>query len=249
MQRQDWFAVLIGVFILGAGAYLSTFPVEIIRLTGLFLMAAGVVGLLIWFGKGHSPPVLTIWGPWVLIIGGPILGALWLYYGKETKLPGFSAYSVIRLYDTPEFRRRYVFEFVSTDHAKVAFYLSASGVFTFSATDIRGESYPLEVKLGNSGIPIDRFVVLVCEVGLATNSTVMKIIVNEKEVARRELNFPLNLGNIDWKPGSLGAPVIGTNQGGVFLLGEIGIYKTTLTSSEIGRLIENVRNHYGQTFN
>src|ERR1019366_7251474 len=125
-------------------------------------------------------------------------------------VPGFTSYAVIRLYDTPESRRRYVYEFVSSDGAKVAFYLSASSIFTFSATDVSGEHYPLEVKLGGDGIPIDKFVALFCEIGIAKNSTSIRILVNEREIAHRDLSFALKLGKMDWKPGALGAPVIGS---------------------------------------
>src|ERR1700722_12980470 len=67
-------------------------------------------------------------------------------------------------------RPRYVFEFVTSDGAKASFYLSASSEFTFSVTDIRNEPYPLEVKIGNDGIPIDQFVALFCEVGVRSAS-------------------------------------------------------------------------------
>jgi hypothetical protein len=54
MQRSDWFAVLVAVFMLGAGAVLNTFSSE--RLAGMALMAAAVVGLIIWFAWGHLTP-------------------------------------------------------------------------------------------------------------------------------------------------------------------------------------------------
>ena len=49
MQRSDWFAVLFGAFILGAGAYLSTFSTVAIRWTGGGLVTASIIGLLIWW--------------------------------------------------------------------------------------------------------------------------------------------------------------------------------------------------------
>jgi len=52
-RRVDIFAVLLALFILGLGAYLSTFPVEIVRLIGLLLMGASIVGLVIWFSWGR----------------------------------------------------------------------------------------------------------------------------------------------------------------------------------------------------
>lgn len=52
-RRIDTFAVLLAIFILGLGAYLSTFPAEIVRLIGILLMGASIVGLFIWFSWGH----------------------------------------------------------------------------------------------------------------------------------------------------------------------------------------------------
>ena len=210
------------------------------------IIAAGLI-LLIALVHILAGDDLLAWGPWLLIIVGPLIGIIWLYVAKpiQEELPGFGSYAVIRLYDSPEFRRRYVFDFVSSDGAKVALYLSASSRFTFSVTDVRGESYPLEVKVGADGIPIDDFVILFCEVGLTENSTRLRILVNEKEVARRDLNFPLSLGKMDWKPGSLGAPTIGQNQGGIFLLVEFGIWQKTFSRETIRKLTENVRQYVG----
>lgn len=245
-----------GLTILGVGLALALglppnswtdMPPELVHIgvgAGIVLI---IIGLAITFSSFPRQKSMNTWGPWVLVIGGPLLGMLWFYLAKEQKLPGFTAYAVIRLYDTPESRRRYVFEFVSSEGAKVSFYLSASSVFTFAATDIQGEAYPLEVKLGDGGIPIDQFVTLFCEVGIAKNSTIMRILVNEKQVARRDLSFPLKLGKLDWKPGTLGVPVTGINQGGVFLLSEIGIYSITMTSKEVHALVDNATGLYNQS--
>jgi hypothetical protein len=54
MQRSDAFAVLVAVFVLGAGAYLSTFSAEVIRWAGLVLMAGAIIGLIIWFAWGRT---------------------------------------------------------------------------------------------------------------------------------------------------------------------------------------------------
>jgi hypothetical protein len=54
MQRSDAFAVLVAVFVLGAGAYLSTFSAEVIRWAGLVSMAGAIIGLIIWFAWGRT---------------------------------------------------------------------------------------------------------------------------------------------------------------------------------------------------
>lgn len=99
MQRSDWFAVFVSVFVLGAGAFLSTYPTEIIRETGIVLMAGALIGLAMWFSRGSVRRKMISLLPWALIIGGPIVGVVWLYLAKEQKLPGFASYAVIRLYD------------------------------------------------------------------------------------------------------------------------------------------------------
>jgi hypothetical protein len=48
-RRIDVFAVLLAIFILGLGAYLSTFSAEIVRIIGLSLMAVSIIGLAVWF--------------------------------------------------------------------------------------------------------------------------------------------------------------------------------------------------------
>ena len=54
MERSDWFAVLVSVFIFGAGSYLSTFAVEVIRTIGLSSMVCSAIGLILWFRFFHS---------------------------------------------------------------------------------------------------------------------------------------------------------------------------------------------------
>ena len=92
----------VSVFVLGAGAFLSTYPTEIIRETGIVLMAGALIGLAMWFSRGSVRRKMISLLPWALIIGGPIVGVVWLYLAKEQKLPGFASYAVIRLYDTPD---------------------------------------------------------------------------------------------------------------------------------------------------
>lgn len=53
MQRSDVFAVLVAAFVLGAGAYLSTYSAEVIRWVGLALMAGAIIGLAVWFAWGR----------------------------------------------------------------------------------------------------------------------------------------------------------------------------------------------------
>jgi hypothetical protein len=62
------------------------------------------------------------------------------------------------------------------------------------------------------------------------------------------LAFAVNTGNFNWSPGSFGAPAIGSNQGGVFLLYEFGVYPRMLTSKEANKLVQNIRDYSKQPF-
>jgi hypothetical protein len=162
------------------------------------------------------------------------------YFWPDQTFPGIGVYSYIRLYDSPEYRQRYVFEFETSALARTAFYLSASDQFTFSVTDAYGSTYPIEVKVGQGGIPIDKFVALFCEVGLREDSTILRVSVNDQTIASRIVPARIELGTMDWHPGNIGAPITGQNVGGIFKLFEIGIYKRTFTSAEREKPFKNI---------
>ncbi len=163
---------------------------------------------------------------------------------ENNKLLGFAAYAVIRIHDIPALQRKYIYDFSTPASAHTAFYLSASDKFTFSVTDTRGENYPLEVRLGNDGVPIEQFVVLFCEVGVGSSATVLRVLVNGGEVEHRDLPFPIDLGSRQWKAPALGASSVGSNNG-AFDITELGAFATTLTTAEVVRLIQNIKGFYG----
>jgi hypothetical protein len=66
MQRSDLFATLVAAFVLGAGAYLSTYPIEVIRVVGIVLMAASLWGLIVWFLWERRPKAV----PAILLYSG-----------------------------------------------------------------------------------------------------------------------------------------------------------------------------------
>jgi len=72
LQRSDWFALLLGAFVIGAGAYLSTYPVDVIRGVGIALMVVALWGLLIWFLWEKRPKLVGT----ILFIGGVVFAVL-----------------------------------------------------------------------------------------------------------------------------------------------------------------------------
>lgn len=176
---------------------------------GLALMGLMAVDTGLMFLWRDAGPKL---GPGIVInvalaaIGGALI---WhyspVYLLSAESLEGFTASAFVRLYDTPEVKKRYIFDMATTDGAKASFYLSASGLFTYSITDTHGASYNLEIPVGTGGIPIDRYVYLYCEAGVDDESTIVRVMIDAKEVRRRVYDFPIDLGKKDWKKFTIGA--------------------------------------------
>lgn len=79
MQRSDYFAIIITILALGAGAYLSTLSTDIVRWFGTALIVLALGGLIIWLLSEGKRPAL---GPITLMIMGAItvvVGLLWHY--------------------------------------------------------------------------------------------------------------------------------------------------------------------------
>jgi hypothetical protein len=177
--------------------------------SGIALMALMVLdGGLMFFWGGPGPRL----GPGAIInvaLMAMTAALIWHYspaqFAPQQALPGFTASALIRLYDTPEAKNRYIFDLATSDGAKAAFYLSASEQFTYSITDTNGVSYNLEIPIGNSGIPIDRYIFLYCEAGVSENSTVVRVMIDAKEIRRRVYDFPISLGKKDWTKFTVGA--------------------------------------------
>jgi hypothetical protein len=160
----------------------------------------------------------------------------------DEKLPGFASGMMVRTEDVTEMRRKYQFDFHTTEGAKAGFYLSASNRFAFSVTDIHGEPYTLDIPLGSNGIPFEKFAYVFCEVGTASSYSYLRALVDGKEVARRDLSFPLDLGSRHWLP-EIGADANGRNRAAMSFA-EGGIFSMTLSDSEIAALTKNVLQYY-----
>jgi hypothetical protein len=186
--------------------------------------------------RGSRKKWLTIFS----IIFGISAWYLWPKDEMDQQLPGFGGYAVLRIFDTPASNRKYVFNVGSDEGAKVAFYISASDLFTLSLTDVHGESYSLESPISANKIPLHDFVALFCEVGITDDTTILRIVVNGREIQRRTLPFVINLGDRKWKNVSIGgAPLEFT---------EYGIRDMTFSNEKIQALVENVRGAFHQPF-
>lgn len=245
-----WFAALAAGIAISAAPLLFPDARRIILWT-CFLGGVGVAALLVAIvifvairdgrtGKGFSRRLFTL-----MVATG--LGAilfmalfLWPRDAFSQSMPGFSNYSVLRIYDTPEFKRKYLFQFQTSEGSKVAFFISASDNFTFAVTDTHGETYSIEIPIDSGKIPLDRPIILFSEVGLTENSTLLRVVVDGHEVVRRTLPFAIDLGSLKWNAGTLG--------GVPLRLMEVGNYPKALTNDEVSKLSENVRQYYKRPF-
>lgn len=155
----------------------------------------------------------------------------------RNQLPGFTAYAVISLENPSDFHRKYVFTFGPNGIPRAEFYMSASGEYTFSVTDIHGEKYPLETNIGPDGIPQYKFIGLFNQVGLTEKTTILRITVNNREVIRRTLPFAIDLGDTKWPPIILGG-------GASFKLTEFASFASSLPNKTISALWANVQSFY-----
>jgi hypothetical protein len=201
--------------------------------SGLAIRAGGALALFV-LTFFYTPDLATTQGQG---------GNLTISRPLDEKLPGFGSGLMVQTNDNTEVRRKYQFDFRTPEGAKVAFYLSASDRYAFSVMDIHGEPYTLDISLGSNGIPFGKFVYVFCEVGVASSYTYLRALVNGKQVARREYDFPLDLGSRRWIP-TLGADSNGKN-GGSFSLMEMGAFSTTLSDSELMALAKNALQAYG----
>jgi hypothetical protein len=165
---------------------------------------------------------------------------------KES-LPGFSSTFGLKIKDAAKLNRQYLFEYQDPEGAKVAFYFSAAGDrFVFSVTDTRGDVQSVDLPVGPGGVPIARFVAVTCQVGLATNQTFMRVLLDEREVQARSLPFRMDLGSRSWTRGTWGADNAGQNNAAFEALAFAAMGHTTLTDKNvkdlIGRLREYLRN-------
>ena len=136
-------------------------------------------------------------------------------------------HAAIQINDVTVSRRKYVFDLSTPDGAKAAFYLSASDKFTFSVTDTKGETYPLEIPVGEKGIPLGVGMYLAVEVGVSSTASFLSVSVNGIDVGHRDLPFAIDLGSRDWKNVTVGADANKQNFGG-FALATLMILTSTL---------------------
>jgi hypothetical protein len=183
------------------------------------------------------------------MVGGVVIVAVALWRTPPSplaneSLPGFSSTFGLKIKDAAKLNRQYLFEYQTPEGAKAAFYFSAAGDrFVFGVTDTRGDVQSVDLPVGPGGVPIVRFVVITCQVGLGTNQTSMRVLLDEREVQARTLPYRMDLGSRSWTRGTLGADNGGQNNAAFEALAFAAMGHTTLTDKDVKNLIGGLRKY------
>jgi hypothetical protein len=245
---------LLATFIFAAIALSGRFSVN---LSNLLLIAALLIGCFEIFRLGQAIHLNII----LCLLLGIILTAIswWITPNPQTKqsteksaiqqqqqvskelfsqnFPGISFQTLIQLNEvsTKANHKKYIFDFGRIDGSRLSLYLSSGGIFTFLLIDANGERYPIQAPIGNSGVPFGKFFYLVCEIGIDGQSTVMRMIIDEKEFKSDRLLFKVDLGGISVPGGVVGADLNGQNCAS-FDMVRLIVLSTTMTTFQAAEL-------------
>ena len=127
--------------------------------------------------------------------------------------PGFSLYAVIRLLPQSISRRKYILDFGGRDNERLSVYVTADNIFTFSFVDAKSEPHSVQVPLGLNGVPLGRFFILGCEVGVFHTYTLMKVEIDGSIKRTLKLDFRVDIGSLDIPGSVIGANLSGEDHG------------------------------------
>jgi hypothetical protein len=215
-----------------------------IALCGLMIIDSGI--MILWAGalRENWLPLCLINFGFICVVAGftlhysPLHGPL-----AKTSLSGVGIFAAIEIRDVAAVRRKYIFDIGTPEGAKASFYLSASDRFTFAVTDTRKEQYPLEMPIVGETLSVGMPAYLLLECGVSNARTIIHVVVNGVEVARRSLPFAIDFGSRNWKNITVGANSSGQS-GGAFVLAEFGILKATLAPVDFARMKVYYRDKY-----
>jgi hypothetical protein len=158
-----------------------------------------------------------------------------LHQQSGPAMPGISLNFIIRIRNRFGNERQYLADFGQPGNSRLSLYISPNKFLTLVLTDANGEANPLEIPLGE-GVPIDRFILLTCEVGVKEKSTIMRVFVNGERIRNVELPFRLDLGTLDMPGGVVGADLQGQH-GAEFDAVEIASNSATFSDAELAQML------------
>jgi hypothetical protein len=191
----------------------------------------------------------------IALIGASIFVGYWWFAGKISNsnggksalftqnFPGISFQALIRLNDISDNNRKYLVDFGKINESRFSIYISSDNVFTFSFIDAKDEPHLIQMPIGTNGIPFGKLFYLTCELGIDGQNTLLRMLVDGKEIKFIQLPFKVDLGKIDVRGGVIGADLNGNN-GASFDMGTMMIFSTTMIPSQVTALTGMVLDYY-----
>jgi len=120
------------------------------------------------------------------------------------KLPGFIFNASVRIEYVKMDRRQYLFDFGTENAERFSVYISKDGIFTMCLYDASGEPHPVQVPIGNGGVPASKKIDLGFEIGIADTFTILRMLVDGDVKSSTRLPFVVDIGRLDIPNGIVG---------------------------------------------
>ena len=204
--RDLYFFLAAGSFSVAAMAGPLLFP-DLPRIYIWILFSIGLFGGVVFTGLAVrvNTSKRTIFIAIILLLS--IVGGSWYFWPTDIFVQHLQGLSVIIdgvFHDIPGRNSGNIFEISNNDGAHASLRISNSDLFTCVVTDIYGSSYDLEAKFDKEELPSGQRIVLTCEVALLDNISILRILVNTKEIERRTVPARLLLGLTEWRQSQIG---------------------------------------------
>ena len=155
---------------------------------------------------------------------------------QHDALPGITLNLLVRIENRLGGDRQYLLDFGQVENSRLSLYISPDKFLTFVLIDAKGEPHALQIPVGGKDIPLDRFIYLACEIGVKGQSSVMRILVNGRQVRYEEMPFQVDIGALDAPGGVVGSDLQGEH-GARFDLVELSMNSATYTDGDIANML------------
>ncbi len=143
---------------------------------------------------------------------------------------GITIYIHARLFDTPNSVIKPLSHMINNSGAEAELYISASDLLTFAVKEVYGSVYKVEARLYRTEVPIDEPARIFCEIGIADDTSVLRILVNDREIRRITIPIAINIGDEGWRPTTIGGGVPSNLYG-------YRLFQNAITNHEISEIV------------
>ncbi len=159
------------------------------------------------------------------------------------KNPGVSIHTILRIFNTNENRKKYLFDYGKQKSNRWSVFLDEEDVLTFQILDSKGKRYSLRAP----GIPQDEFIFLSLECAIRSMSTVMRVLVDGQTLATRTIQERIHTQAFSPAGGMVGAD-LKAHQCLKFDMTTYLVFSETMTSLDMDRLVAGIRSHTAEHY-